>query len=129
MNTLPMKIQSYPSAYIANTDPSSKPGQHWVVFFFRNANSAEFFDSYGRAPDHYNEHFINFIRRNTHSYVWNTVTLQQNNSQVCGYYVLYYLLMKCRNMPLKDIVQHFSNDKRENDVNVYEYMYHYVNKK
>ena len=36
-------------ALIANTDPSHKPGQHWVAVFF-NKTTVYYFDSYGRSP-------------------------------------------------------------------------------
>ena len=37
----------YPSAYLANTDPSSLPGKHWVAFYYLSPTQLEFFDSYG----------------------------------------------------------------------------------
>ena len=40
----------YPGSYVANTDPSTAPGGHWVAMFFNNPRSAEFFDSYGLHP-------------------------------------------------------------------------------
>ena len=30
--------------------PRTAPGEHWVVMFFNNPRSAEFFDSYGLHP-------------------------------------------------------------------------------
>ena len=40
----------YPSAYIAKTDPSSLPGDHWVAFYHLSPIHLEFFDSYGPLP-------------------------------------------------------------------------------
>ena len=39
---LPMKILKYPSAFIVNTDPASKPGTHWVAFYFTSQKEGEF---------------------------------------------------------------------------------------
>ena len=39
--------------FIANTDVSSQPGQHWLAFFI-NDDSVECFDSYGQDPSVYN---------------------------------------------------------------------------
>ena len=39
-----------PGSYVVNTDPSTTPGEHWVVMFFNNQRSAEFFDSYRLHP-------------------------------------------------------------------------------
>ena len=41
------EIREKPSLIICNTDPSDKPGEHWVLFFF-SENSVDFFDSLGR---------------------------------------------------------------------------------
>jgi hypothetical protein len=30
---LPQTIEKYPCGFVANTDPSSKPGTHWVAFY------------------------------------------------------------------------------------------------
>ena len=38
--------------FIANTDPSTEPGTHWVGFYFSTELKAEFFESYGYPPDH-----------------------------------------------------------------------------
>ena len=37
-------IKDKPELIICNTDPSNKPGQHWVLFFFHN-DTVDFFDS------------------------------------------------------------------------------------
>ena len=36
------EITEKPVLIICNTDPSNKPGEHWVLFFFRE-NSVDFF--------------------------------------------------------------------------------------
>ena len=50
-------LSTFPCGFVANTDPSTKPGTHWVVFYFPTYNTGEFFDSYGQTPKHYNESF------------------------------------------------------------------------
>ena len=47
---------------VANTDPSSKPGTHWVAFYFPSKGKGEFFDSYGHPPIYYNNSFKNFLK-------------------------------------------------------------------
>ena len=42
---LPHSFTRYPSAYVANTDPSFLPGQHWVAFYHLSPSHLEFFDS------------------------------------------------------------------------------------
>ncbi|MEW8543556.1 MAG: hypothetical protein AB2693_08460, partial [Candidatus Thiodiazotropha sp.] len=43
--------------FIANTDASSKPGKLWCAFYFDDRGQSEFFDSYGKPPDYYNNTF------------------------------------------------------------------------
>ena len=50
---VPHSFNRYPSASVANTDPSSLPGQHWVAFYLLSPSHLEFFDSYGCHPDDY----------------------------------------------------------------------------
>jgi hypothetical protein len=52
---LPETIERYPCGFIANTDPSSQPGIHWVAFYFPTEHKGEFFDSYGEAPNYYHD--------------------------------------------------------------------------
>ena len=82
---LPHSFTRYPSAYVANTDPSSLPGQHWVAFFHLSPTHLEFFDSYGCPPDDY--HFpipptITQIDINSHQ-------IQSDNSSDCGQYCIF----------------------------------------
>ena len=41
---------TFPSAYVINSDPSSKPGEHWVAVYFDKRGRGEYFDSYGLPP-------------------------------------------------------------------------------
>jgi len=56
---LPQQPLAKPSALVVNTDPSSKPGQHWVAFYFDVDNTGDFFDSFGQPPT---PQFMTFIR-------------------------------------------------------------------
>ena len=41
---------TFPSAYVINSDPSSKPEEHWVAVYFDKRGRGEYFDSYGLPP-------------------------------------------------------------------------------
>ena len=76
----------YPSAYVANPDPSSLHGEYWVGFYHLSPSHFEFFDSYGCRPD--DSHFpipltITQIDINSHQ-------IQSNNSSNCGQYCIFY---------------------------------------
>ena len=50
VDKLPIKIKKFPACLVINTDKSGKPGKHWVAMHIKNSWTAEFFDSFGRAP-------------------------------------------------------------------------------
>ena len=43
-------LNTFPCGFVANTDPSTEPGTHWVAFYFPSREKGEFFDSYGHPP-------------------------------------------------------------------------------
>ena len=92
-------IYTKPACFIANTDPSNEPGQHWVAMFFDRY--VEYFDSYGLEPPE------PFARYNPE--ILNTYCLQNIGSVVCGEYCIYYLHKRMRGAPLQTIVLNLRN--------------------
>jgi hypothetical protein len=91
--------------FIANTDPHTLPGQHWVAFFIKpnprakNNFSVEFFDSYG-MPMHIYEYLYAACQRKCYfSNIkhTNTLMLQHINSPVCGHYCVLFLYLRSCN--------------------------------
>ena len=104
---------------MANTDPSSKPGTHWVVaFYFPSKERGEFFDSYGHPPNYYNDSFKNFLDTHSHEWSFNNRKLQSGWSDVCGQYCIFYLSHRARGQSMKKIVQLFGNNTEQNDSKV-----------
>lgn len=80
------QISEKPACFIANTDPSGAPGEHWVAMFFDK--NVEYFDSYGLQPiDAFNIYKPNWI---------NQYCLQELDSTVCGEYCIYFLQYRVR---------------------------------
>ena len=48
---LPKTFDTFPCGFVANTDPITEPGTHWVSFYFPSPGKGEFFDSYGHPPN------------------------------------------------------------------------------
>ena len=119
---LPSKVKTFPRAYIANTDNSREPGKHWVVFFFENEHYAEFFDSYGNAPEYLAPEFERFLKKNVANYVHNTERLQGDYSTVCGQFCLFFLYQRCRGRDIFDIVRLLGDDAEINDMMVNEFI-------
>ena len=123
-DTLPSTVTKYPSAYIVNTDVSTGEGIHWVLFYFETASYAEFYDSFGKSPKMYYSQFEKFIYNNVSNVKYNTMKMQSPYSQVCGYYVIYFLIMKLLKYTMSDIQSYFTSDKQLNDDHVYGFVIH-----
>ncbi len=106
-------VTQFPSGYIVNTDPSNKPGSHWVpvAFYFDKNRKGHFFCSYGKSPDHYK--FDKWIDKNSDSWTFNKHRLQSDWSTVCGQYCLYYVLHAFRDI---SIINVFTEDWNLNDI-------------
>jgi hypothetical protein len=48
-----------PRLLVCNTDPSHKPGQHWVALNVDSRRRGEYFDSFGRRPPGIIEDYMN----------------------------------------------------------------------
>jgi len=85
-----LKTITYPACFLANTDPSTKPGSHWVAFFLSSPSKIDFFDSYGFHPRVYG-----FSLPVTN---YNHTQYQTFNSKVCGQFSIFYLYSRihCR---------------------------------
>ena len=84
---VPEIIDTFPCGFVANTDPSTEPGTHWITFYFPSREKGEFFDSYGNPPEHYG--FKSYKIE-----TWNKHKLQSSWSNVCGQYCIFYLYHK-----------------------------------
>ena len=124
---LPETLDSYPCGIIANTDPSSEPGTHWVAFYFPSKEKGEFFDSYGQSPRRYRKTFENFLEKQSYEWEFNTHKLQSAWSNVCGQYCIFYISHRIRGHSMKNIVQLFSNDTMLNDARVSQFVKNHFN--
>lgn len=90
----------YPYCIIANTDVSSRPGQHWVAIYVPSKDVAEYFDSYGDLPNQQIGSYLSYfpvVRRNT-------FPLQSLFSKACGPYCIYFLIAPCSGKTFEAIV-------------------------
>ena len=101
VDQIPKLVHSYPSAYIINTQPIRKPGDHWVAIWFDGLYKATFFDSYGLPPQ--NKRIVRFLKRNTKWWNYSRKVLQYPLSFLCGQYCLLFLVKKSQGISLKNI--------------------------
>ena len=96
-----------PSVYVVNTDSSDKPGEHWVALYFNGLGQCEYFDSFGLPPRHLDIKM--FIYKHCRKFCYNKRMIQPLTSDTCGYYVIYYILMKSRGLSLIRAMIHFNS--------------------
>jgi len=97
------EIEEKPSLIICNTDPSNKPGEHWILFFF-SKNSVDFYDSLGREITYYGNVFIDFVKNFAYDCKQCTDRTQPIKSDLCGQYCLYYAFKKCNGLSMEKII-------------------------
>jgi hypothetical protein len=108
VDTLPKK----PRLLVCNTDPSYKPGTHWIAIFVDSNERGEYFDSFGRKPSGVFEEYMN---DNCIAWIYNTRQLQSVASSYCGYYCCLFCMFRCRGFSLTRIVNIFTRDTGLND--------------
>ena len=113
---LPTRYVPRPSAFVVNTDPSNKPGQHWVAIYITQNGEGEYFDSYGQRPTL--PPIKSFLKKNATSTTYNHRPLQGPLSAVCGQYTIFFLLQWYRGLSMSKIIRLFSSDKMDNDIAV-----------
>ena len=94
MDRLPKR---QPGAYVINMDNHDEPGSHWVAVYDDKKN-VEYMDSYGFPP--LDQRCLQFVRLN---FSYNSLPLQKPLSNACGFYCVYYILQRSRNVSADDI--------------------------
>ena len=98
---------------LVNTDPSHRPGRHWVCMYVDNDGYGEYFDSFGDPPT---ANFERYLNRHCSSWKCNRGQLQSVISRFCGHYCIYYCMLRSRGVDMCKIVSSFSTDTALNDV-------------
>src|SRR5436190_24340797 len=100
------KPNTYPVSLIMNTDPQSKPGEHWVAIYFDSEKHALYFDSYGFPP--LNIEFKNYLNENSIQWTYNRQMIQGYNTYTCGEFCVLFVLLKTLGFEIDVIIHLFS---------------------
>jgi hypothetical protein len=100
---VPKRISQYPFCCVINTDPASKPGEHWVACYAESASTLEFFDSFGLPPSTYPH-----IRGLRNVKFFNNVSLQSMFSRACGPYCVFYISQRSKGISSPCIIARIS---------------------
>ena len=117
---VPKKLYTYPAGLVINTDPSGQPGTHWLALYFDSDKRAEYFDTFGRAPEL--PGILHLLKTSCSSWDHNGARVQGYWSSVCGHYSVYFLLERHHGVPMKEILEKFDNDYEENDSSITEWV-------
>ena len=96
----------YPSSFVVNTDPKGQKGEHWLAIYYDKSGECTFFDSFGNGPNFFG--LEKYINRTSTKCDFNKMQIQSIFSNTCGYYCIYFLLLKSRGFSLKQIQNLFS---------------------
>ena len=103
-DTLPSRVNIYPSAYVCNRNPHISRDSIGWSFGWKPSEQANFLTAWVNALNIMMIESKTIIR-NSEKFRCNEIRLQKSNCTTCGYHVLFYLLMKCRHYTLSDIVR------------------------
>lgn len=112
MDQLPRKRQR--GLYVINMDDYDEPGSHWVAVC--DDGTVEYMDSYGLPP--FDLRCLKFVGSD---FVYNTIPIQRQYSNACGFHCIYFLLNRARSVPANDIIATLS--RTDGDFIVKNYIY------
>jgi len=110
--------------FVVNTSKSPLIMGHWIAFVNCTREGLIFVDSLGRKPSHYKGKIAEFYEgyRGKKSVLTN-VRLQQEDSLVCGAYVVYFVYFILKKYPHKRILREFTFNRKKNDTFVEYFLY------
>ena len=108
-------IPDRPRLLVRNTDPSYRPGRHWVAIYAKDGRG-EYFDSFGRRSS---GEFERYMNRHCRYWTFNDKQLQSVVSQFCGHNCICYCLYRSSGIDMRKIVCSFTSDTALNDVLVH----------
>jgi len=108
-----------PRLLVCNTDPSDRPGRHWIAIYVDSEGRGDFFDSFGRRP---NADFERYMNRHCLSWNFNDRQLQSVVSKFCGHYCIYFCIARSNGIDMRKIVRKLTSDTGLNDMLVHAYV-------
>ena len=113
-----LPVQSHRHVIVVNTDPASRPGQHWICMYFDGDGNGEYFDSFGMPPS---RNFKRYLDKQCTAWTFNNKRLQSLISKFCGHYCIWYCMMKNRNVSLYELIKTMPDDTGLNDYLVHRF--------
>ena len=83
IDNLPLRVKQFPSSLIINTDPTTKPGDHWLAIHMTKTKCF-YFDSFGLGI--IDQNIIDFLKQYYKRVTISNVCIQHYDSDKCGLY-------------------------------------------
>ena len=112
------------SLYVCNTDPSDRPGGHWVTIHFDRNKRAEYFDSFGLPPVF--AEFEQFMNDNSKFWLHNKRVVQDVYSSACGHHCIFFAVHRCIGFDMGAISNMHTDNTDFNDDIAREFVYEKV---
>ena len=97
------------SLFVCNTDPSDRPGTHWIVVYVDEMHKSDYFDSFGMAPTI--PEIELFLNDNSVAWAYNDRPVQEITSDACGHHCIFFAVHRCIGFDMKSIVNMYTKDK------------------
>lgn len=89
---------------VCNCCPVALKGEHWIAMFFENER-LDFFDSFGFAPQDYDDAVMKFIQKqNIKDVFYTNRQLQSIDSDACGHYCILFALFRSKGESLQESI-------------------------
>lgn len=121
-DVLPSKF-TLPASFVINLSPKTNKGTHWIGLYIDEKGQADYFDSYGIAPENLN--IRNFLRIHSNKLNYNKRQIQHLSSVKCGKFVCIFIIAKMYNKSFNDLLDRLSNNLTINDLvveNIFKYL-------
>ena len=99
---------------IINLDSQIGPGTHWVAYRNIDDHYCEYFDSFGLIMP---SDVRKYLSTSGKQIFYSGDEIQERDSVLCGYWVLYYLLERQRDVPLLNVIHNAEFDMKDKSVN------------
>lgn len=119
---LPTYVNKFPAYWICNTAKHGEGGEHWFTLFFPSPNTrSEYFCSLGRKPS---PSVVSALTANGDGqYRTNSEAYQVADSDVCGYYALWFGDMRSQEISFESCMSKLiAKDPAYNDLLVTSYV-------
>ena len=113
------KTNRRPVAFVVNTQPAAKPGEHWQVILLRTDGVGEFFDPFGFPPDV--KAISDYLDSECDGWGYIPVTLQHSYAVSCGLYCVNFIRARQSGLSYHEVYRQFSQDLTFNELYIYNY--------